>query len=129
MNKEKKHRGRYVAAGIIIAMLLGGLGYGFGSGFLGVSGAGGTAPANSPAASLQTATPEPAKDLKYNITVSESDIEYQGQDITLNDLRERLLEDYSGAEVYELCDNHALKSVYDSVKSLLEDIGVPYMEK
>lgn len=132
MSKEKKHRIRYVAAGIAIVALLGGLGYGFGTGFFRVSNTGGTDTGNSPSqtpAQTATAAPEPTKDLRYNITISESDIEYKGQSITLEDLREQLLEDYSGAEIYELCDNHAIKSVYDSVKSLLEDIGVPYMEK
>lgn len=132
MSKEKRRRGRYVAAAIVIAAMLGGLGLGFGTGFFRVSDTGGNGiGSNSPPTSAQTeaAEPEPTQDLRYNITVSESDIEYQGQAITLEGLRERLLTDYSGAQVYELRDNHALKSAYDSVKSLLGDIGVPYIEK
>lgn len=131
MGKEKKRRGRYVAGAIVIAAMLGGLGLGFGTGFFRVSGAGAdTENSGLPTpAQSETEAPEPKQDLRYNITVSESDIEYQGQSITPEGLRERLLTDYTGAQVYELRDNHALKSVYDSVKSLLGDIGVPYIEK
>lgn len=131
MSKEKKHRGRYIAAGVIIAAILGGLGFGFGSGFFRTSVTGGADTTDSPVIPAQTATPgpEPTQDLRYNISVCESVIEYQGQSITLDDLREQLLHSYTGVEIYELHDNHALKSVYDSVRSLLEDIGVPYMEQ
>ncbi len=129
MDKEKKtHRMRYFVAGGFIALILGSLGFGFGTGFFKVSGVSGTAN-GSPQASQQVSTPAPTQNLMYNITVSESVIKYQGQVITLEALREQLLGSYTGAEVYELCDDHAIKSAYDSVKSVLDDIDVSYIEK
>ncbi len=130
MSKEKKHRARYVAAGIIIAAMLGGISLGFGTGLFRVPATGETETQNSPPQTpAQAPTPEPTQDLRFIITVSESDIEFEGQSITLEALREQLLESYTGVEIYELRDDHAIKSMYDSLKSLLEDIGVPYIEK
>lgn len=133
MSKEtKRHRARYLAAGVVIAVLLGGLGYGFGTGFFSTSQTGSFTDTSSPpqaAAQTDIITPVPTLDLKYNITVKESGIEYQGWPVTLEELRQLLFDSYTGSEVYDLCDDHALKLQYDAVKSLLDDTGMPYVEK
>lgn len=123
---------------VCAAALLGGLGLGAG---LGIGGSGFSAsPAEektdgqsdkkaemTAAYPALNATQEPVTD--YVIEVNEESILFRGQPYSLENLREALLNEYTGEEVYELWDNHAIKADYDSVKAILEELFIEYIEK
>jgi hypothetical protein len=122
-----------------LALLLGGFGTGIG---LNIGGSGsilgiGSQPQGSPGQSdlqptpLEMSAPQASQTVmpKYEIVVSEKDILFNGKQCTLQSLRETLLADYSGTEVYMLVDNHAIKSVYDACKATLDELNISYVEK
>jgi hypothetical protein len=65
----------------------------------------------------------------FVIEINEEEIVFRGQTHSIESLREALLKAYHEGEVYELWDDHAIKSDYDAVKALLEELFIEYIEK
>lgn len=140
MNERKRGTGLKIKLILfaLLALFLGGLGFGLGTGFhfggngsnpqsLGLSGQTNTLQPGSHAA--ETAAPQSSVMPGYEIIVSEKDILYNGKPCPLQSLRETLLAEYSGTKGCVLVDRHAIKSVYDACKAILDDLNIPYVEK
>lgn len=137
-NKPKfKLSTKLLIAIIIIFLVCAAFGFGFGfgngGGPSGTSGGGTLASdsLNSVQSPLLSASvsPSASAEPKYVITVSGKNIIYNGAACTLDELKTAVLEGYSGTDVYELHDGHAIKAVYDSVKTLLDELDIKYTEK
>lgn len=125
----------FVAIIIIVCAVIYGIGFDFGYGKGSGTGtedkgpqASGLSQPSSPGPSVES-LPSPTEEFKYVITVSEKKIYYQDKEYTLDSLKEALLRDYTGGYVYKLHDDHAIKSTYDSVKALLSELDIEYIEK
>lgn len=62
-----------------------------------------------------------------NITVSESDILWNNEMLTLDEVRERISEQDS-TMTYTLTDDNAIKATYDSIVEVLEEQQLDYNE-
>ena len=132
-NEEKKssHAGSKLAgAALILALLGGGAHFGLG---VGNPNGGWINPKPSEAATqeqtplaTQPSTEAPTQEGKLMITISENKILYQGKEVSLAQLEEALLRDYKADSKVELVDDHAIKSVYDEVTTLLQKLKVPH---
>lgn len=58
------------------------------------------------------------------ITVREGQILYRGEIVDLDGLEQYLLEDYTQDKTVTLSDDHAIKSVYDDVQSMLHKLEI-----
>ena len=69
-------------------------------------------------------TGEAEDDGILTITVREGQILYRGEVVDLDGLEQYLLEDYTQDIIVTLSDDHAIKSVYDDVQSLLQRLEI-----
>ena len=136
-NSKKRGAGGKIAVGAVALALLGGAGY-FGLG--GGSGLGvfnraepvmsEVSPAQEAAA---TATPEmDVIELEPNpseIRISESEIYLAGEMVSLETLKNQLLSTHVETTIWEIKDDHAIKSTYDAVKALLNELDMPFVER
>lgn len=158
-DKKKKRRRRkrrlilflillLILIGIVLGLLYGGkLGLGDGWGFLpGVSADknGGTqgggeddlsqAETDNKPTSVATVTPEPTQQAEgitapdAFITVSEDKILLNSTELDIDGLKAQLENAYKGGKV-TLIDDYAIKDTYESVKSLLEALGITEYEE
>ena len=71
----------------------------------------------------------PQDDGVLTITVREDKLLYEGQEVDLVQLEERLLKDYKAdATQVELKDDHAIKAAYDETTALLQKLNIPFTE-
>ena len=71
----------------------------------------------------------PQDDSVLTISVKEDKLLYEGREVTLSQLEERLLQEYkAGSTAVELKDDHAIKAAYDEVKALLQKLSIPFTE-
>ena len=139
-NKKKSKGGKTVAGAALLLALLGGGGY-FGLGIGNESG--GLIPVGVPETTVEQAassaeqtqavtetpvetTPEETKEQVITIRVKESDILYQEQKVSLEELEEALAKDYKEGMKIELIDDHAILDVIDNVKSVLEKLHLSF---
>ncbi len=130
---EKKKKGHPVRNTTIGVGLLAALALLFGP-KLGL-GAGGVIPAfqTQPAPQAQTqAQPEqttaPAEKPDGNrITIENDVISYMGDPVTIDELRERIVENAKEGEIV-LENKQAIKGAYDAVTALLSELGMCYSE-
>ena len=133
-NQKRSHTGRNVgAAAVLVALLLGGrygLGLGRGGGGEGLLPDSGNITQSETA---QTAEPreteapaETGDDGVLSIVVREDKLYYEDEEISLSALEQALLRDYvKDSSAVTLTDDHAIKSAYDEVVSLLDRLGIP----
>lgn len=139
--KKKKKRGGggiIIVLLIIIAILLVILYYVKGSGF-GTGGdsvpADGTLPTLPVTAAVSENAGDEQKSEEQNnntviIEISEETISVNGTAVAdAEALREKLLSIGSGDTTYVISDDHAVKSVYDSAKAVLDDLGWEYSDQ
>lgn len=138
-----------ILLGVLLGLLYGGkMGLGNGLGFLPGSMAemfGGTqgggedeklpqADADNKPTSVATITPEPTKEAEgvaapdAFITVSEDKILLNNTELDIDGLKAQLENAYKGGRV-TLIDDYAIKDSYESVKSLLETLGITEYEE
>lgn len=158
-DKKKKKRRRkrrlirwiillLILIGIVLGILYGGkMGLGNGFGFLpGVSAdkdggtQGGGEDEKAPQTdekqptSVATITPEPTQEAEGGlvpdayITVSEDEIYLNSTELSIDGLQAQLENAYKGAKVI-LTDDYAIKDSYESVKNLLETLGITEYEE
>ena len=146
--KKNRHTGAKTAAAIVVlAALMGGGYYGLGIGQDLIT-LPGVVPSQAESSAVhetsqasekpqeastiaESALPEsqnPAKseDDILEIVIREDKIEYEGNVITLQELEEALLSDYTEEMNVTLTDDHAIKATYDEVTALLEKLSIPY---
>ena len=70
----------------------------------------------------------PQDDGVLTVTVREDKLLYEGQEVTLVQLEEALLRDYSDGVKVSLTDDHAIKAAYDEAKALLQKLNIPFTE-
>lgn len=138
-----------ILIGIVLGLLYGGkMGLGDGWGFLpgatadkngGTQGGGEDeklpqADADNQPTSVATMTPEPTKEAEAVaapdafITVNEDKILLNSTELDIDGLKAQLENAYKGGKV-TLIDDYAIKDTYESVKSLLETLGVTEYEE
>ena len=139
---ERRRRGRpRVRLLLIIAIVLCGCaalfyfsgfgaGFGFGMGVGLGNGAEGTSAAvqaaDSKAAPKSTAAPiQEADSNRIIITVAGQDILYGNETVSLDELHNRLLQDYSEGKEIVLRDREAINASFESVRKLLNDMDLP----
>ena len=131
--KKKSHTGRNVTiTAVLLAALLGGGHFGLGIG----RGGEGFLTQNSESAQTQTAAAEASAEPQAEetapddgvlaITVQEDKLLYQGAEVSLTELEEALLRDYTPEKTVTLTDDHAIKAAYDEAAALLDKLGIPY---
>lgn len=138
-NKEKKKKSKagkvilfLLFLVIILALLLFfGKGFGFGLGGLGLGfGDGESAEAMATVSVSQTETPETVPAGPTVIEISETTINFGSESFTeYSDFEKYFYENADKSAEYILKDNMAIKSVYDSVKTLLDSFGASYSEE
>jgi hypothetical protein len=133
MNREKwrsRLKGKAFLLALLALALLGGLGagIGLGGGFLPNPPARGQN-IQSTAEKTETQKASETQKNKYILEVQENAFFYNGTAYRLEDLRTALLNTYTGKETIELIDNHAIKAAYDAIKTMLEEIQIPCVEK
>ncbi len=65
-------------------------------------------------------------DGSMTIVVREDKLYYNNRAVTLDELEERLLRDWSEEKEVELVDRQAIKSAYDDAVALLDKLDIPY---
>ncbi|MBQ7058041.1 MAG: hypothetical protein IJM83_01870 [Firmicutes bacterium] len=87
--------------------------------------------AATPAESTAMESENPAKteDDVLEIVIREDKIEYEGNELSLQELEEALLKDYTDQMTVTLTDDHAIKATYDEVTALLEKLTIPYTQQ
>ncbi len=60
------------------------------------------------------------------VSVQESQIFFEGQAVTPEELEEALLRAYGEGKTVELVDNGAIKADYDSAAAILDKLNIPY---
>ena len=134
--RKSKHTGAKVASGAVIAaLLLGGGGY-FGLGIGNPNG--GLLPEQTQEAqnsgsdekeeATTAETESETEEGVLTISVKESQILYQGKEVSLTELETALLKDYQDGSEIKLSDDHAIKATYDEVTALLTRLNLPYSE-
>lgn len=77
----------------------------------------------------EVVVPGPEDDGMLTITVQDDKLLYEGREVTLSQLEESLLKDYTaGTTAVELKDDHAIKAAYDEVNALLQKLNIPFTE-
>ena len=131
-NKKNNHTGSKVAAGAIIAAALfagGRFGFGIGTesgtGFFNQNSDTGEDAADEKTEEAVETVAE-NEDGVIAITVKEDGIEYNGASVTLGELEAAVLKDFKDDVEIRLTDDHAIKSTYEEVTSLLDKLEIPY---
>ncbi len=140
-NKKKKGGGaKTVGIVALLAALFGSGGY-FGLGIGHPNG--GVIPVNLPGTTaappavtteapkeVTTAAPETTtEDSILSITVKADGLVYEGRSVTLAELEKAILSDFKAGKEVELTDEHASKSDFEAVETLLKQLTIPYNVK
>lgn len=135
MEKREKKKGgaggKVAGAALILALLSSGgyfgLGIGNPSGGL-IPGFNQPQPQTTAAGEAATTgtTVDPEAEKTIRITVQEGKLLYNGAEMDLKTLEEKILKDYGQDKQVVLVDDHGVKAVYDSLTTLLEKLNIPF---
>ena len=125
--KRKGRGGRRAVGAAVLLLLLAGGGYSTrGFGLLPGDGDSVLPQAEQTVVAEQAETEAAAESNELIIRVHESEIRFQGEAVTAEQLEEALLHSYGEGKTVRLIDDGAIKADYDTAVAVLEKLNIPY---